>query len=55
MQNPRLYSHIQVKIYIEGGTTMTLLKNIVNMKTPITVLRKVQQFPRISTHLMIAE
>jgi hypothetical protein len=30
---------------IEGGTTLTSFKNIVNMKTPIPVAQKAQQFP----------
>jgi hypothetical protein len=36
-------------------STLTSFKNIVNMKTPIAVKRKAQQFPRISAHLMMAE
>jgi hypothetical protein len=40
---------------IGGGTALTSFRNIVNMKTPISVARKAQQFPRISTHLMMAE
>jgi hypothetical protein len=40
---------------IEGGTTVASLRNIVNMKTPVAVAQKVQQFPRISVHLMMVE
>jgi hypothetical protein len=40
---------------IEGGTTLTSFKNIVNTKTPIELLWKAQQFPQISVHLMMAE
>jgi hypothetical protein len=41
---------------IEGGTTLTLFRNIVNIKKAwIAVVRKVQQFPQISRHLMIVE
>jgi hypothetical protein len=39
----------------EGGTTLTRFKNIVNVATPIAVAWKAQKFPRISTHLMMAE
>jgi hypothetical protein len=38
-----------------GGTTLNSFRNTVNKKTPITVEQKAQQFPRISTHLMMAE
>jgi hypothetical protein len=30
---------------IEGGTTMSSFRNNLNMKTPIAVARKAQQFP----------
>jgi hypothetical protein len=40
---------------IEGVTTLTSFGNIVNMKIPTTVAQKAQQFPEISTHLMMAE
>jgi hypothetical protein len=39
----------------EGGTILTPFKNIVNATAPIAVARKAQQFPRISSHLMMAE
>jgi hypothetical protein len=39
----------------EGENTLILFRNILNMKTPIAVVQKAQQFPRISTHLMMAE
>jgi hypothetical protein len=38
-----------------GGTTLASFKNFVKMKTPIAVAGKAQQFPRISTPLMMAE
>jgi hypothetical protein len=40
---------------VEGGTTVTSLKYIVNMKTQIPEAWKAQQFLRISTHLIMAE
>jgi hypothetical protein len=40
---------------IEGETTLTSFKNIINMKTPIAVARKAQQFPRISAHLKMPD
>jgi hypothetical protein len=30
---------------IEGGTTLTSFRNILNMKTPVAVAKKAQQFP----------
>jgi uncharacterized membrane protein len=36
-------------------TTLTSFKNTVNMKTPFAVPWKVQQFPQITMHLMMAE
>jgi hypothetical protein len=33
------------KCGIEGGTTLTSFRNLINTKTPITVARKAQQFP----------
>jgi hypothetical protein len=40
---------------IEGETTLTSFKNMVNMKTSIALLQKTQQFPQISVHLVMAE
>jgi hypothetical protein len=40
---------------IDGGTTFTSIKNIVNMKTLIVQAQKVQHFPQISVHLRMAE
>jgi hypothetical protein len=40
---------------IEGGTTMTSFRNIMNTKTLSAVAQKAWQFPRISMHLMMAE
>jgi hypothetical protein len=40
---------------IEGGTTLISYRNTVNTEIRIAVARKAQQFPRISTHLMMVE
>jgi hypothetical protein len=40
---------------IVGESTVTSLKNIINLKTPTTVTRKTQQFPQISMRLIMAE
>jgi hypothetical protein len=39
----------------EGGATLTLFKNIVNMKTLIAVAGNARLFPQISMHLMMVE
>jgi hypothetical protein len=36
-------------------TTLTSFKNIINEETPFAVTRKASQFPRNSTHLIMAE
>jgi hypothetical protein len=40
---------------IEGRTTFTSFRTIIKMITPIAVVQKAWQFPRISTHLMMAK
>jgi hypothetical protein len=40
---------------MEGGSTLTSFRNIVNRKTLITVAWKAKQFPPISTHLRMTE
>jgi hypothetical protein len=39
---------------VEGGTTSASFRNI-NTKTPIAVAQEAQQFPHISTHVMVAK
>jgi hypothetical protein len=40
---------------VEGGIMLTSFKYAINVKTPITVAQKAQQFARLSTRLMMAE
>jgi hypothetical protein len=40
---------------IEGGAALTSFKNNVNIKTPMALSRKTEQFLLISTRLMMAE
>jgi hypothetical protein len=48
-------SHIKKQYMWHKRNYTDFIKNNVSMKTPIAVARKAQRFPRIPTHLMVAE